>query len=150
MWLTIVKLLPVIARYLIGAMIGGFVVWVFMAAEVNILKAHNAKSDLAIVMCEDANRANTQTIDMLRAEVKKANESCKARVVIKEKLVTRIQEIEQLKGQDDVPEGVSVIDDDVCRALNSVFPLPDQDRVHNSDDAPFAVRPDLSPGAVED
>jgi hypothetical protein len=79
-----------IASFIIGGMLFGGGAWKIQGMRLDSCKKNEA-------VCLTANAENAKTITAQKAEIKKATESCSARINSKDKAIRKLKEIDNLK-----------------------------------------------------
>jgi len=109
-----------IASFIIGGMLFGGGAWKIRGIQVDSCKKKEA-------VYLTANAENTKTITAQKAEIKKATESCSARITSKDNTIKKLKQIDNLSGaggKKNETTGVSS-GDDILDALNGGMWKPD-------------------------
>lgn len=106
-----------IASFVIGGMLFGGGAWKIQGMRLDTCKKNEA-------VCLTANAENTKTITAQKAEIKKATESCSARITSKDNTIKKLKQIDNLGGKKNEATGVSS-GDDILDALNGGMFKPD-------------------------
>ena len=109
-----------IASFIIGGMLIGGGAWKIQGQRLDVCKTQQK-------VCVSANEENSKTIIALKAEVKKATESCSARITSKDNTIKKLKQIDNLSGaggKKNETTGVSS-GDDILDALNGGMWKPD-------------------------
>lgn len=93
MWKAAKILIP----FIIGAIIGGMVVGKAKQVQIDAGKVELSKTQQELVVCQDANKTNQETITSLQMELRSAQQSCTTRLREKERTVNEIKQIDSLK-----------------------------------------------------
>ncbi len=87
----------ILCPYLIGAVIAGGCAWKIQGIRMDALKNRLAVQKAEILSCQDANKVCGETIIKLKADIQKATANCEKRISVRNELMDRIREIDELK-----------------------------------------------------
>ena len=134
-WLSIagfaLKYWKNIVPAIVGITIGFGIAWWIQGAKVDRADARlqRKETEVAKLMndlkkCQDANASNGRTIKALKAEVKDATNLCVSRLKVKDSVIDRLRDIQDLKPSQEVKDekgNVIVGGDAILHKLNSMF-----------------------------
>lgn len=133
-WLSILRFClrnwKLIVSFLTALAVGFGAAWFIQGVRVDMKEAALQKKQVEITAlkkdlkdCQDANAANRETIEKLKAEVKSAHSLCKSRLGVKDETIARLRKIDALKGKKEVADekGITAVDDPILRELNRMF-----------------------------
>lgn len=120
------KLAKVLIPFIIGAVIGGFIVGKVKQSKIDTLQVELAKTKQELTVCQDANATSQATIGNMKAELQSTQESCTTRLKQKEHTAAEIKRIDNLKpgvkaNETDRNSVGSSTGDPILDALNGMF-----------------------------
>lgn len=123
-WTTIISFLFKNWKYFAILLVGVFV-GSYITAKIHSIKYYSLQNQYngcvtSLNSCLSANEENIKTIDSLKREVISINKSCENRVNNYKKLLSRLQNIDNLSGGKD-EKGTADCPDDICVNLNSLW-----------------------------
>ncbi len=113
----------------VAALAVGFgVAWYIQGIRVEYAKSEISDLKSQIERCQDANTANQETIGNLKAEIESAQRLCSSRLGVKDRVIKRLQEIDNLEAKTPKAREVedekgidAAVDDPILRELNRMF-----------------------------
>jgi hypothetical protein len=121
--MTQIKIIIVAAIFIAGMAAGASVAWKIQGMRIDNLQSDKAILEGQVSECQNANTANANTIDRLKTDADTARGLCESRLKVKESLVERIKEIDNIKPQ--VPKnetsGAPDDSDPLLGELNGMF-----------------------------
>jgi len=91
------KLAKVLIPFIIGAVIGGFIIGKVKQSKIDALQVELTKTRQELTVCQDANATNQATIGSMKTELQSAQTSCTTRLRQKERTAAEIKRIDGLK-----------------------------------------------------
>ncbi len=114
-----------------GIALGFGIAWWIQGAKADRADARLQKKEAEVVrlindlkICGDANVSNGRTIKALKAEVKDATNLCASRLKVKDSVIDRLRDIQDLKPSQEVKDekgNVITGSDAILHKLNSMF-----------------------------
>lgn len=91
------KLAKVLIPFIIGAVIGGFIIGKVKQSQIDTLQVERTKTKQELTVCQDANAINQATIGSMKADLQSVQTSCTTRLRQRERTAAEIKRIDSLK-----------------------------------------------------
>ena len=121
--MSYIKIIIVAAIFAAGMALGGSVAWKIQGLRIDQLKNDKATLERQVSECQSANTTDATTIERMKTDAEAAKGICESRLKVKESLVERIKEIDDIKPQVPKNEKSGAFDDSdpLLGELNGMF-----------------------------